>query len=167
MSPESAQVVVPQSSIFSAGSCDPSDRNDTKCFVVTYEVCLLAAPCNTFTHGFAQVSTQAITDDIQGAEKNISNINPVSGRAETVMNAIGTANTAIVHLDTISSTHLQPLHTFNAIVTGIANVHVQITIIYFDRRSCIDTLICPNGAGCIDYDVPGIYRLSTILDTIN
>ena len=62
----------------------------------------------------------------------MSNINPISGRAETAVHAIGTTNTAIVHLDTISSMYLQPLHAFNAVVTGIANVRVQITMIYFD-----------------------------------
>ena len=62
----------------------------------------------------------------------MSNINPISGRAETAVHAIGTTNTTIIHLDTISSTYLQPLHAFNAVVTGIANVRVQITMIYFD-----------------------------------
>ena len=116
---------MPQSSIFGAGSCDLSDRNDTKCFAATYEVRLLVAPCNAYAYGFGQVPAQAIADDIQGAEKSMSNINPISGRAETAVNAMGTANTAIVHLDTISSTYLQPLHAFNAVVIGIANVRVE------------------------------------------
>ena len=124
--PESAQArVVPQSSIVGAGSCDLSDGNDNKCFVATYEVRLLVAAYSAYAHGFGQVPTQAIVDDIKGAEKNMSNINPISGRAETAVNAIGTANTAIVHWDTISSTYLQPLHAFNVVVTGIANVCVE------------------------------------------
>ena len=125
---------MPQSSIVGADSCDISDGNDNKCFAATYEVRLLVAAYSAYAHGFGQVPTQAIVDDIKGAEKNMSNINPISGRAETAVNAMGTANTAIVHLDTISSTYLQPLHAFNTVVTGIANVRVQITMIYFDRR---------------------------------
>ena len=131
--PESAQAVVPQSSIVGTGSCGRSGRNDNKCFPAIYEVRLLVSVYSTYADGFGQVPAQAIVDDIQDAEKNMSNINPISGRAETAVRAIGTTNTAIVHLDTISSTYLQPLHTFNAVVTGIANVRVQITMIYFDR----------------------------------
>ena len=116
---------MPQSSIVGADFCNISDGNDNKCFAATYEVRLLVAAYSAYAHGFGQVPTQAIADDIQGAEKNMSNINPVSGRAETTVNAMGTANTAIVHLDTISSTYLQPLHAFNAVVTGIANVRVE------------------------------------------
>jgi len=37
-------------------------------------------------------------------------------------NAIEPANTAMAQLDTINATYLQPLSTFNAVVTGIANV---------------------------------------------
>ena len=116
---------MPQSPIVGTGSCGRSGRNDNKCFVATYEVRLLVAAYSDYAHGFGQVPTEAIVDDIQDAEKNMFSINPISGRAETAVNAIGTANTAIVHLDTISSTYLQPLHAFNTVVTGIANVRVQ------------------------------------------
>ena len=123
--PENVQAVVPQSSIVGTGSCDPSGGNDNKGFAATYEMRLLVAACSAYAHGFGQVPTQAIVNDIKGSEKNMSNINPISGRAETAVNAIGTANTAIVHLDTISSTYLQPLHAFNVVVTSIADVRVE------------------------------------------
>ena len=123
--PESAQAVVPQSSTVGSGSCDPSGGNDNRCFTATYEVRLLVAACSAYAHGFGQVPIQAIAEDIQGTEKNMFNMNSISARAETAVNVVGTANTAIVHLDTISSTYLQPLHTFNAVVTGIANVRVE------------------------------------------
>ena len=121
--PESAQAIVPQSSIVDAGSCDLSDQSDNKCLTATYVVRLLVATYSTYAHGFGQVPTRAIVEDIRDAEKNMSNINPISGRAETAVNVIGTANTAIVHLDTINSTY-QLLHTFNAVVTGISNVRI-------------------------------------------
>ena len=116
---------MPQSPIVGTGSCGRSGRNDTKCFAATYEVRLLVSVYSTYADGFGQVPAQAIADDIQEAEENMSIINPISGRAETAVNAIGNANTAIAHLDTINSTYLQPLHAFNTIVTGIANVRVQ------------------------------------------
>ena len=43
------------------------------------------------------------------------------------MNAFGSANTAMAQLDTISSTYLQPLHIFNTVVTGIADVRLSNT----------------------------------------
>ena len=57
----------------------------------------------------------------------MSNIKCISGRVETSVNAIGSANTTMTQLDTINSTYLQPLHIFNAVVTGIADVRVSIT----------------------------------------
>ena len=123
--PESAQAVVPQYSTVGSGSCDPSGGNDNRCFAATYEVRLLVAACSAYAHGFGQVPIQAIAEDIRGAEQNMFNMNSISGGAETAVNVVGTANAAIVHLDTISSTYLQPLHAFNTVVTGIANVRIQ------------------------------------------
>ena len=81
--PESAQAVVPQSLIVGTGSCGRSGRNDNKCSPATYEVRLLVAAYSAYAHGFGQVPTQAIVDYIQGAEKDMSNISPIPGRAET------------------------------------------------------------------------------------
>ena len=83
------------------------------------------AAYSAYAHGFGQVPIQAIAEDIRGAEKNMFNMNSISGGAETAVNVVGNANAAIVHLDTISSTYLQPLHAFNTVVTGIANVRIQ------------------------------------------
>ena len=69
-----------------------------------------------------QVLTEDIVMDIQDAEDNVSNVKHIPGPAETIVNTIGYANTAVVQLDTITSTYLQPLSNFNAVVTGIANV---------------------------------------------
>ena len=118
---ESAQVVVPQSFTLGTSFCDLSGGNDSERSTATHEVRLLVAVYCAYAHGFGQVP-KAIVDDIQDAEESMSNINFIPDRAETIVNAIGTADTAIVHFDTISSTYLQPLNTFNAIVTGIANV---------------------------------------------
>ena len=73
-------------------------------------------------HGLCQIPTQDIAKDIQGAEKNTSNIKCIPGPAETTVIAIGSANTAMGQLDSINSTYLQPLRIFNAVVTNIANV---------------------------------------------
>ena len=69
-----------------------------------------------------QVPTQAITVDIQDAEDNVSNVKLIPGPVDTVVNKIGYANTAMAQLDTITSTYLQPLSNFNAVVAGIGNV---------------------------------------------
>ena len=69
-----------------------------------------------------QVPTQAIVGDIQGAEDNVSNVEPIPGPVETIVNTIGYANTAMDQLDTAISTYLRPFRTFNTVVTGIANV---------------------------------------------
>ena len=69
-----------------------------------------------------QVPTQAIAVDIQDAEDNVSNVKLIPGPVDTVMNKIGYANIAMDQLDTITSTYLQPLSNFNAVVTGIGNV---------------------------------------------
>ena len=61
-------------------------------------------------------------NDIQEPVGKISSAKPISGPVETTVNAIEVANTAMVQLDTIIGTYLQPLSTFNTVVIGIANV---------------------------------------------
>ena len=68
---------------------------------------------------------QSIDPCIQDAEEKISNVKRISVPLETAVNVIGSANTAMIQLDTISSTYLQPLNIFNAVVTGIADVRLQ------------------------------------------
>ena len=63
--------------------------------------------------------TQTIIED---AEKKLLNINPIPGAAETGVNTIDHANTAMTVVDTINATYLQPLKTFNTVVNTIANV---------------------------------------------
>ena len=60
--------------------------------------------------------------DIQGAEKNISNVKTIPGLAKTAVDAVDVANTTMTQLDTINSVYLQPLSVFNKVVDGIANV---------------------------------------------
>ena len=59
---------------------------------------------------------------LQDAEKKLLDINPIPGAAETGVNAIDHATTAMTVVDTINATYLQPLKTFNTIVNTIANV---------------------------------------------
>jgi len=59
---------------------------------------------------------------LQDAEKKLLDISPIPGAAETGVNAIDHANTAMTVVDTINATYLQPLKTFNTIVNTIANV---------------------------------------------
>ena len=63
--------------------------------------------------------TQTIIKD---AEKKLSDINSIPGAAQTGVNAIDHANTAMIVVDTINTTYLQPLKTFNTVVNTIANV---------------------------------------------
>ena len=69
-----------------------------------------------------QVLPEDIVVDIQDAEDNAPNVKPILGPVETAVNTIGYANTAMIQLDTITSTYLQPLSNFNAVATGIGNV---------------------------------------------
>ena len=77
---------------------------------------------NADAYRFHQLPVQAIGNDIQEAVNKISNVEPISGPVETTVNSIEVANIAMTQLDTINSTYLQPLSTFNAVVIGIANV---------------------------------------------
>ena len=63
--------------------------------------------------------TQTIIKD---AEKKLSDINSIPGAAQTGVNAIDHANTAMTVVDTINATYLQPLKTFNTIINTIANI---------------------------------------------
>jgi len=63
--------------------------------------------------------TQTIIKD---AEKKLSEIKSIPGAAQTGVNAIDHANTAMTVVDTINATYLQPLKTFNTIANTIANV---------------------------------------------
>jgi len=66
--------------------------------------------------------TQIILNDIQDAEKKLSDINSIPRTVEIGVNATDCANTALTGLDTINATYLQPLKTFNTVVNAIANV---------------------------------------------
>ena len=91
-----------------------------------------------------------IVKDIEDAEQNVPNVEFISGPAET---------TVVGQLDSINSTHLQPLGIFNAVVTSIANVRFsKQRWSNFNLRSCIDPPIRPNGIICVDNGIRGIYR---------
>ena len=121
---ESVRGVVSQPSTTGPGPSNPLGGKDNEPLASTHQVRPLIATHITHVHGFRQLSTQVIVKDIQDAEQNISNIEPISGTAESTVIAIGSANTAMVQIDSISSTYLQPLSIFNAVVTGIANVRL-------------------------------------------
>ena len=95
---------------------------DDERFAATHEVRAPVTVYHVNAHGFRQISTQVIVEDIQAAEKNTSNVKSISGPVKTTVIAIGSANTAVGQLDSINSTYLQPLRIFNAVVTSIANV---------------------------------------------
>ena len=121
---ESLRGVVSQPSTTGSGSSNPLGGKDSEPLASTHQVRPLIAVYTTNTHGFRQLSTQVIVKDIHDAEQNISNIKPITGTAESTVIAIGSANTAMVQIDSISSTYLQPLSIFNAVVAGIANVRL-------------------------------------------
>ena len=121
----SVRGVVSQPSTTGTGSSNPLGGKDNEPFASTHQVRPLIAVYNINTHRFRQLSTQVIVKDIQNAEQSISHVKPISGTAEITANAIGSANTAMGQLDSINSTYLQPLSTFNAVVTGIANVRLS------------------------------------------
>ena len=114
---------MPQPSTVETGFRDASggrDRGHTTATPEMRHLSLHTAPMPRI----AQVPTQDIVMDIKNAEYNVSNVEPIPipGPVETIVNTIDYANTAMNRLDTISSTYLQPLSNFNAVVTGIGNV---------------------------------------------
>ena len=112
---------MPQPSTVETGFRDASggrDRGHTTATPEMRHLSLHTAPMPRI----AQVPTQDIVMDIQNAEYDVSNVEPIPGPVETIVNTIGCANTAMNRLDTIASTYLQPLSNFNAVVTGIGNV---------------------------------------------
>ena len=68
--------------------------------------------------------------NIQDAEKRVSTIKPISKATETTTNAISFAGDAASQLDTISSTFLEPLSTFNTVVYSIAKVCLRLAGIH-------------------------------------
>ena len=121
---DSQRAIVPQSSPVETGSHDPSGGKDTGCIAATSEVRALFAASAPMLR-FRQVPTQAIVKHIQDAERNISNVRSIPDLVETTVNAVGSVNTAMSQLDTVNSTYLQPLSSFNAVVNGIANVRLS------------------------------------------
>ena len=121
----SVRGIVSQPSTTGPGSSNPMGGKDNEPLASTHQVRPLIAVYTTNTHRFRQLSTQVIVKNIQDAERNMSNVKPISGTAEITANAIGSANTAMGQLDSINSTYLQPLSIFNTVVTGIANVRLS------------------------------------------
>ena len=122
---ESVRGVVSQPSTTGPGSSNPLGGKDNEPLASTHQVRPLTATHITHAHGFRQIPTQVIVKDIQNAEQSISHVKSISGAAESTVIAIGSANTAMVQIDSISSTYLQPLSIFNVVVTGIANVRLS------------------------------------------
>ena len=123
--PASVRGVVSQPSTIGTGSSNPLGGEDNEPLASAHQVRPLIAPHITHVHGFRQLPTQVIVKDIEDAERNIYKIEPISGTAESTVIAIGSANTAMVQINSINSTYLQPLSIFNAVVTGSANVRLS------------------------------------------
>ena len=68
--------------------------------------------------------------NIQDAEKHVSTVQPISTATETTTNVISFAGDAVSQLDTISSTFLEPLSTFNTVVYSIAKVCLRLAGIH-------------------------------------
>ena len=164
---ESVQGVASQPSTVIASSSHPLGVKDNEALTATHEVRAFVTAYSVNVHGFRQIPTQDIVKDIQDAEKNISNVGSISGRAETAVIAIGSANTAMGQIDFIDSTYLQPLSVFNAVVTGIANVRLlKQRWCNFNLRSPIDPPIRPNGVDCVDHGIQGMHQ-SCLIPSIN
>ena len=162
----SVRGVVSQPSTTGSGSSNPLGGKDNEPLASTRQVRPLIATPITHPHGFRQLSTQVIVKDIQVAEQSISHVKSISGPAESTVIAIGSANTAVGQIDSISSTYLQPLSIFNAVVTGIANVRpLKHLWSNFNLRSCIGPPIRPNGIICVDNGIQGIYQSGVMLST--
>ena len=73
------------------------------------QVCTPVAPYTARAYGFRQVPVQEIFNDIEEAEKKMSNVQSISGK-----------------LDTTNRNFLQPLSTFNKAVMGISKVGLGI-----------------------------------------
>ena len=112
---------MPQPSTVETGFRDASGGRDRGHTTATPEMRHLSLHTSPIPR-IRQVPTEDIVMDIQDAEHSVSNVEPIPGPVETIVNTIGYANTAMNRLDTIASTYLQPLSNFNAVVTGIGNV---------------------------------------------
>ncbi|KAL4065873.1 hypothetical protein J3A83DRAFT_326127 [Scleroderma citrinum] len=102
----------------------------------------------TATHevsGDAQPAQTAVKD-IEDAEKKISTIKTIPGPVGSAVNAIGFADTAMTHLNTTNATYLRPISAFNAVVSGIANIHpyAQMALTVLTTASNVHTYL-PTG----------------------
>ena len=61
-------------------------------------------------------------DKVDAAQQELDSARLVPPVAQHAVELIGGINTTVSHIDTISSTYLQPLKTFNTVVSTIANV---------------------------------------------
>lgn len=64
----------------------------------------------------------SVHDNIDASQKELGAAALVPSLAQPAAGLVGGIDTAVSQIDTISSTYFQPLKTFNAVVSTIANV---------------------------------------------
>jgi len=76
-------------------------------------------PTSTVDQAVAPVT---LRDEIDAAGKKLDAVVPPSRATQDTVGLVGEIDTTASHINTISSTYLEPLKVFNTVVSTIANV---------------------------------------------
>jgi len=82
-------------------------------------------PTSTVDQAVAPVT---LRDEIDAAKKELDALVPASRPTQDAVDLVGGINTTASHINTISSTYLEPLKVFNTVVSTIANVLYHILL---------------------------------------
>ena len=83
------------------------------------------------------VAPVALRDEIDAAKKELDALVPASRPTQDAVDLVGGINTTVSQIDTVSSTYLEPLKAFNAVVSTIANVLYHILLGVTSRMTFI------------------------------
>ena len=74
------------------------------------------------------VAPVTLCDEIDAAGKKLDAVVPPSRATQDAVGLVGEIDTTASHINTISSTYLEPLKVFNTVVSTIANVLYHILL---------------------------------------
>jgi len=74
------------------------------------------------------VAPVTLRDEIDAAGKKLDAVVPPSRATQDAVGLVGEIDTTASHINTISSTYLEPLKVFNTVVSTIANVLYHILL---------------------------------------
>ncbi|KIN95169.1 hypothetical protein M404DRAFT_331402, partial [Pisolithus tinctorius Marx 270] len=98
-------------------------------------------PTNGASATFSPVSV-LVGSEVDAAQQALYAMTPILGVGQTATELVEQANTAVASIQNFSNTYLQPLKTFNSVVTTIAQVHpyaqIALGILTAAAQSLID-----------------------------